>query len=206
MTDLITIAREFGAGGSALAEALGARLGWRVLDRDLPERVAARLRLEPSVVEQMDEHPPNWLSRVAAAMLVLPPEAPILVDTTDVPGPDTVAAAVRSEVLAAAASPPLIVVGHGGQCLFRDRPGTLHVRLVAPLAERVARVRERLACDERTAAAEVKRMDDDRRAYIRRYHDAEWRDPLLYDLEINTGRVPVAEGVELIAALVSARR
>jgi hypothetical protein len=176
-----------------------------VLDRDLPGRVASRLRLEPSVVEEMDEHPPNWLARVAAAMLVLPPEAPILVDTSDVPGPDAVATAVRAEVLAAAASPPLIVVGHAAQCLFRDRPGTLHVRLVAPLANRVARVRARLGCDERTATAEVRRIDDDRRAYVRRYHDAEWRDPLLYDLEINTGRVPLAEGVELIAGLVAAR-
>lgn len=204
--DLITIAREFGAGGSELAQVLAARLGWPVLDRELPARVAARLEIDTATAARMDEHPPNLLTRVASAMLVCPPEAPLFVDTAQVLSPDAVAGVVREELLAAAESPPLVVVGHGGQCLFRDRPGALHVRLVAPIAARVARACERLGCDARAGAAEVRRMDEDRRAWIRRYHDAEWRDPLLYHLEINTGRIPISEAAGIVAGIVAARR
>ena len=201
-TELITIAREFGAGGSELAEALGARLGWPVLDRELARRVASRLELDPDAVERMDEHAPTLLARVASAMLVCPPEAPLFVDTSEVLSPDAIADAVRTEILEAAKTPPLIVVGHGAQCLFHDRPRTLHVRLVAPLRDRIARVCRRLDCDGRTAAARVRQADEDRNAYIRRYHDAEWRDPLLYDLQINTGRLPIVDAAELVARLV----
>jgi cytidylate kinase len=203
--DVITIAREFGAGGSELAAVLGARLGWPVLDRQLPERVAARLRLDPEAVERLDEHAPNLLSRVASAMLVCPPEAPLFVDTTEVLSPDAVADATRHEILEAVASPPLVVVGHGAQCLLRERPGTLHLRLVAPMAARVARLCGRLSCDERTAAAQIRKVDEERNAYIKRYHQAEWRDPLLYDFQFNTGRVAVAEAAELIVGLVEVR-
>jgi len=203
--DLVTIAREYGAGGSELARALGERLGWPVLDKDLPARVAARLKLDTRAVESMDEQAPTLLARLASAMLVYPPEAPTFVDTGELLSPDAVADAVRQELLLAAQEPPLVIVGHGGQCLLRARPRTLHVRLVAPLADRVARICGRAGCGARAAAAEVRRMDDERQAYIRRYHTAEWRDPLLYDLEVNTGRVPIAEAADLVARLVAAR-
>ena len=203
--DLITIAREFGAGGSELAEAIGERLGWPVLDRQLAGRVAARLELDPEAVEHMDEHAPTLLARVASAMLVCPPEAPLFVDTAAMMSPDAVADAVRAEILDAARTPPLVVVGHGGQCLFGARPRTLHLRLVAPMADRVARICARQGCDPRTATTRIRQADEDRNAYIRRYHDAEWRNPLLYDLEINTGRVPIADAADLVVRLVRSR-
>jgi cytidylate kinase len=199
--DLITIAREYGAGGSELGRALAERLGWPVLDQDLPRRVAERLRLEPAVVEAMDEHPPSLLARFTSAMLVCPPESPLFVDTSVVLSPDVVADAVRAEVLAAAGA-PAIVVGHGGMCILRDRPHTLHVRLVAPIADRIRRISAREALDPRTAPAALRKMDDDRNAYIRRYHQTDWRDPLHYDLIVNTGRLAIAELARTIAELV----
>lgn len=204
--DVVTIAREYGAGGSELAQALGERLGWPVLDRQLATLVAARLGLDEAAVARMDEHAPTLLARLASAMVVYPPEAPVYVDTSEIPTPDAVADAAREEVLAAAARPPVVIVGHGAQCLLRDRPGTLHLRLVAPVEERAARVRQRLGCDPREAAAQLRRVDDDRNAYIRRYHGASWRDPLLYDLEINTGRVDIDAAAALVAGLVGQSR
>jgi len=39
-----------------------------------------------------------------------------------------------------------------------------------------------------------------RREYLRRYHRVEWLDPTLYDLVINTGKIPLPLAVELVAA------
>ena len=203
--ELITIAREYGAGGSELARALGERLGWGVLDRDLPQRVAARMRIDPATIEGLHEQAPGFLARIASAMLVYPPEAPLVVDSGEFPTPDAIARAVREELQRAIQAPPVVIVGHGGQCLLRGHAGALHLRLVAPIADRIARICARDGCGSRTAAAAVRRMDDDRQAYIRRYHDAEWRDPLLYDLEINTGRLPIADAAAMVVQLVAAR-
>jgi hypothetical protein len=43
---LITISREYGAGGSELGVFLGKELGWPVLDHELVQQLAARLRCE----------------------------------------------------------------------------------------------------------------------------------------------------------------
>ncbi|GJG87905.1 cytidylate kinase [Gemmatimonadetes bacterium T265] len=201
--DLVTVSREFGSGGSEFAHALGARLDWPVLDRTLVYDVAERLELDARVVERLDEHPPTRLSRIAAAMFVFPPELPSAYVAPGAQlGPDDVATAVQQVIADAVRTPPLVVVGHGAQCLFHGRPGTLHVRLVAPVEERVRRIAPRLGCDAARAAAEARRMDDERGRYVQRYHRRDWRDPLLYDVEFNTGRVPVEHAAALVAALV----
>jgi len=202
--DVVTISREFGAGGSELATALGERLGWPILDHALVERVANRLRLDPRTVEQMDEHPPTLFSRIASALLIAPVESPMLIDTTEIMSPDAVADAATSAIREAANDPPVIIVGHGAQLLLRDRPGTLHLRLVAPPESRIDRICRRGGCDQRTALADIHRIDDARVAYVRRYQHHDLRDPMLYDLVINTGRIPVEDAADLVASEVRA--
>lgn len=202
--DVVTISREFGAGGSDLATELGARLGWPILDHAFVERVAERLKLDPRTVEVLDEHPPTLFSRVASALLIAPVESPMLLDTSQVLSPDAVADASRAAIMEAVARPPVIIVGHGGQVMLRDRPHTLHVRLVAPIEARVKRICARGGCDARTASADIRRIDDARTGYIRRYFHHDLRDPLLYDLTINTGRTSIAGAADLVVARLHA--
>jgi hypothetical protein len=204
--DLITLSREYGSGGRELAEALGTRLGWYVLDYDLTTRVADRLQLKPDVVERMDEHPPGLLARIASALLVPMPESPITVDTSNVLDPDAVAHAVREEILSAVKSPPLIVVGHGTQCLFHDRVGTFHVRVMAPMASRVARLEQRYGWGADRAATQARELDAARTDYVRRYYNRDIRDPLLYDLQVNTNHISIDEAARMISMYVSAHR
>src|SRR3954471_2231728 len=139
---LITISREYGAGGSELGVLLGKELGWRVLDHELVRQLAARLRCEEGEVVAMDEHAPSFLERLAAVAVVTAPESPVHSKpwTTD---PDCIAAAAREVLLEAGRNLPLIVVGHGGNCLFRGRPEVLRVRVTAPSDIRVRRVAQR---------------------------------------------------------------
>jgi len=204
--DIITISREYGAGASDLATLLGDQLGWPVLERELVARVAQRLQLEPKTVEAMDEHAPGLLARFSSVLLATAPESPVTVEPYEIPDADAVARAVSDVILEAAATPPVIIVGHGGQCLLRDHPSALHVRLVAPADVRARRIVARRAADSVDAATNAqKKMDADRAAYVRRYHQRDVTDPLLYDVQLNTGRVPLAEAARVIADLVTSR-
>lgn len=203
--DIITISREHGSGGSEIAHGVGERLGWAVLDHDLVHRVAERLRCEDEIVERFDEHPPKLLARIASVLLMAPPELPVSIDAASIPNGDRIAAAARAVIRAAADAPPLVVVGHGAQCIFRGRPDALHVRVVAPLDERVRRLQARHGWDAARARAEAERADADRREYLRRYFQSDLNDPLLYDLQVNTARLTVEQVVELITSVARAR-
>ena len=139
---LLTISREYGAGGSELGVLLGEKLGWLVIDHELVRRLAARLSCDEGDVVAMDEHAPSFLERLAAVATVTAPESRVHSTpwTTD---PDCVAAAAREVLLETANNPPVIIVGHGGNCLFRGRPDVLRLRVVAPFDLRVQRVARR---------------------------------------------------------------
>ena len=202
---LVTISREFGAGGSDLARALGERLGWPVLDHDIVHRVAARLKLDDQAVERFDEHAPSLLARIATVLIVPTPDLYSPPETLQVPSHDAIAGATRRVMEAAAATLPLIVVGHGAQSVFGGRPDALHVRVVAPLEDRAARVAARLGVDAAHAAALAQRADHDRQAYFQRYFHHDWRSAHLYDLQVNTGGVPIAAAVAIVAHLIESR-
>jgi cytidylate kinase len=98
----------------------------------------------------------------------------------------------------------VLIVGRGGQMLLRKHPRAVHVQIVAPLAYRTAVIMERQGLDRRAAQNRVRASDRARFDYLRRYHDADWLDPTLYHLVINSGCVPVATAVDLIVATVRA--
>ena len=199
---LITVSREFGAGGSDLAHELGARLKWPVLDHNIVHRVAERLRLNDGTVEPFDEHPPSLLARIATVLIVPLPGMYSFPTAAEVPTHDTIADATRRVIEDAAKSLPLIVVGHGAQCIFEDRIDTLSVPLGAPLHARQSRVAARQKISHPLAAELVRRADEDRQAYIRRYFHRDWRSELLYDLQINTGTIGISEAATMVTRLI----
>lgn len=92
----------------------------------------------------------------------------------------------------------VLIVGRGGQVLLRKHPRALHIQIVAPFEERVQVVMDRQGLSQRAAQNRVRTSDRARFDYLRRYHDADWLDPTLYHLVINTGWVSVETGVQLI--------
>jgi len=199
---LVTVSREFGAGGSELARTLGAELGWPVLDQDLVHRVAERLRLDDATIARFDEHPPTLLQRIATVLIIPQPDLYSFPPTSDLPSHDAIAAASTRVIKEAAHDRPLIVVGHGAQCIFGGRADAVHVRVVAPAANRVRRIMARLHVDSAAANTMLRRADHDRQAYMQRHFHQDWYSPLLYDLQVNTGRVSIDDASAIIAALV----
>src|SRR5690606_5108443 len=123
---IITISRLFGAGGSSLAAALGERLGWRVLDRELVAEVARRLQRPEADVEAVDEHVMGPWERAALFASSAFPEMPIppLVSYLD----DAVVSTVHAVLAEEGERGECVVVGHGAQCIFGDRGDAYHLR------------------------------------------------------------------------------
>ncbi len=199
---IVTLSREYGAGGSQLGLLLGSALAWPVLDRDLAERLAKRLRCKSTDVEEHHERAPRFLERIAAAFTVVPSDAPILPELSRAPNPDTLFEATRAVLQEAVRTPPLIVIGHGANCLLSDRRDVLRVRVAAPYAVRVRRVVRRTGQSVDEAGADVRQRDADRRHYLERYYGKDTNDPYLYDLQINTATITLDAAAQIVVRLV----
>ena len=66
---VITVSREFGARGAALARLVADRLGFSYWNRELLAAIAAHARVEPSVMAPFDEHHPSAVADTLRGMM-----------------------------------------------------------------------------------------------------------------------------------------
>ena len=210
---VITIARQYGAGGSTVAAMVAERLGADLVDKWLVAEIARRAQLPPASVEAEDEHASSLIGRLVASFAPIG-VAPGMV--WDVPYPDpaydprlAVLDLTRKVVTEVARGGNAVIVGRGGAAILRERRDAVHVFLYAAEPVRLATVMAREAVSESVARRRMHEMDANRAAYLRQAYGLDRRDPLLYTLQCNTGLLGYARTVEIILAaaggLVEAR-
>ena len=199
---VITIAREFGAGGSRVAAVLAERLGADIVDKSLIAKVSDLAQLAPATVEAEDERPRGLIDSVVRAFGPLDMTA-----IWEPPYPDplfdprrAVLELTEQVIREAAATGNTIIVGRGGAFVLAGRPEVLHVFLRAPVDARIRAIMTRFELVEAVARRRLRETDTNRTAYMRQVYGTDWRDPSHYDLVLNTDRL----GYERSAAAIFA--
>jgi cytidylate kinase len=186
----ITISRQFGAGGSEVARRVAAALGWRVVDNELVEQVAARAGLPPERVAEREERVSTFVERLARTLAAASPEVFPPADTAGaaLEMPEAELVKITETVVAEiAAQGRVVLVGRAAPAVLSREADALHVKLVAPRAFRIHVATTRLGCTPEKAAAVLDETDKMRARYNREYYRRDWNDPLNYHLTINTG-------------------
>jgi hypothetical protein len=196
MIRVITVAREYGSGGGEIAALAARRLGWDLVDKSLINAVAEKIHVGEDVVTQLQGRASWWMERIARAVwLETGGTAVELVDAENVH--EFTVEAIRE----AGDRGSCVVVGRGAQCVLRDRVDALHVFVFAPMEYCMQRLGSRYPTKKELVDA-LARVDEERAAYIKEFHDADWKDPALYDLWLNGSR-GVEAAVDTIVSAVN---
>jgi cytidylate kinase len=191
MFRIITIEREYGCGGGAIAAQLAEQLGWKLWDHLLAEEIARLANVPPSAVSRCDEKMESALYRLAKTFWRGSYErnSPLGNQVFDT---DRMMAMMQGIMNKIAQEGNAVIVGRGAPYLLRENPGTFHVFLYAPRAEKIRRL---VAAERsRTEAEElVDSVDRERIAFVKHYFNANWPTRSLYHLMLNTavGNEPV---------------
>ncbi|MGH7528121.1 MAG: AAA family ATPase, partial [Gemmatimonadales bacterium] len=194
LTMLITISRQYGAGGSEVAARVAKALGWRVVDNELVERVAARAGLPPEDVAEREERVPTFVERLARTLAAATPELFPPPDTEGLVPKLQEADLVRiTETVVAeiAAEGRVVLVGRAAPAVLAREKDALHVQIVAPKDYRIRAAAERLKASLEEAAAVLEDTDKMRGRYSREYYHRDWRDPVNYHMVLNTAALGV---------------
>jgi cytidylate kinase len=92
----------------------------------------------------------------------------------------------------------VVIVGRGSQVILRDAPGVLHIRIVAPIEQRISYIMINRSLTRGEAREYIETKDRASAEYLRRFYGVDWNDPSLYHLVINMGKWNVDEAVEII--------
>ena len=183
----VTISRQAGCGGVIVAEKLATYLqqhappppgvNWTVFDRELMVKVLADHKLPKYLAKFLPEVRVSRIEDTLADIFSVRPTTELVVKQT------------AETILHLAELGHVILIGRAGNIVTARLPHVLHVRLVAPLDDRI----ERICRDDHKTPVEARKFcveeEQARARYLKTYFHADINDPLHYHLVINTSRV-----------------
>lgn len=184
MFNIISVEREYGAGGSVVAEQLANHFGWKLLDQELTSRIAAEACVDPSVVAGCDECVDRPLRRLAKVFWRGSYERMLTMSDERVFDADCMVEMATKIITEAGEEGRCVIVGRGAAYILRNRKDVFNVFLYAPRDFKIQRLSRRMS--EKEAADLVDTIDRERAEFIKRYFNKDWPCRSLYDMMINT--------------------
>ena len=185
MIRIITVDREYGAGGNAIATALANRRGWTLWDQRLTDEIASRMGSDRGEVEAREERCDPTYYRLLKAFMKGSFEGSLNAPRLGVVDTDHVQEVVRAIQTEIADAGDSVIVGRGSAYFLGNRRDAFHVFIYAPFESKVRRLRS-LGRSEEEARGLAETVDRDRAAFVKRYFNVEWPARHRFHLMINS--------------------
>ena len=180
---VIAMTQEMATLGKDVALGVSDALGLQQVRHEVGDVVAGRMHVKRSLIRRIREGKASKIEKWAA-------------------DEKTISIFTAEEVYDLAVKGNVLIRGWGGTFLLRNVPHIPRIRVCAPMELRIKRLMERLETDDEDLARHEIEVDDAARASRMQEHfNVRWGDPTLYDLTLNTERVPIAQCVEQVVAL-----
>jgi cytidylate kinase len=195
----ISVSRETGAGAQVVCnklikilESKSEKNGnkWTYFDRQLIEKILEDHQLPKQVSEYMVEDKYRYLSSAVNVLLGLHPSQWSLLHKT------------TETVLQLARMGKVVIVGRGGNIITFKLKNVFHVRLIAPLENRIMYIMDVQKMNRQSAEVYIKKEDAARRNYLKSNFSRNIENPELYHMVLNTGLLTHGETATVIADAV----
>ena len=194
---IITIGRQHGSNGHAVAETLAKRLNIPCYSKEIVDRTARDSNFSSEVIRSYDE------KRVS----------PFVAPSTHFFGMDEgfrlnmqIASAQFDAIRSLANEGDAVFVGRCADYVLRGREDLVRVFLLADMPYRIKTVMERKNLTRDQAKKLIKEVDKDRASYYRYYTDQIWGASDCYDLCLNVGRVGIEGAAKVIEDFINAAK
>ncbi len=186
MKKIITIGREYGAGGRTVGKQVAHELGIAFYDRDIILQTAiASHKLDPEQVRRWDERVPGSFGFAQSLFNSKPLDEELW-------------EAQKEAIREIANHENCVIVGRNSDYILSEFDHCLHVFIHGGFDWRVKRMAEKDQLPTEEVIAEAKRVDRARKRYCEYYTGRVYGDSRNYDLTINVEKLGVDRAVQMI--------
>ncbi len=174
----ITFSRQIGAKGTEIAKLVAKELRYNFYDTADIERTAKELGFL-SEIRKVDDKPPSFFKQIFSRQ------------------PEIWLGHLYAAIYDLSRQGNAVILGRGGNILFRTIPQALHVRVIASEETRINNLLEK-GYQKEDAVTCMEKSDYERSSFLWFAFHKDWYDPLLYDLVLNTDDLTVNVAVDTI--------
>jgi cytidylate kinase len=198
---IITISRQFGAGGTTLARLVANRLGYKLVYDEIVDTLAQKANISIEGV----------ISFESEGIDVFDPEAGffspkrfidhIFDSKRKYMDGQTYVQLLKEIIPGIVSKGDMIVLGRGAQFILKDHPGAIHVLCVADLPDRIGFMQQRYNLSAADAEAAVLRQSKRRAKLMKLFHHEDYDQPFNYDMVLNMSKIDMDTAVALVIKL-----
>lgn len=197
---MITIGRQFGAGGRSLGRKLSERLGVSYYDKELITKAAEAAGISEKFVSGVDEIPAGSLL-FAIAMNAQTGR----LFQGGKPMEQVVYEAQVAAIRNVAEKGSCVIVGRAADCILRPAYDVISIFVSAPVEIRIKRVAERDNISDKDAKDKINRLDHARASYYNSFSDRIWGAASSYDICLDSSKISMDYAAEWLADYISHR-
>lgn len=192
---VISIGRQFGAGGRRVGQALAKELGIAYYDKELIMEAAKEFGFAPVFFEENDEKSASFSGNVLQWMESFVTNG---LGSKNYLSQDTLFEMQSEVVRKVAEKHSCVIVGRCSDYVLRDYPNCVSVFLHSSDEDRIQRIQERSGLTVEEAIAKMRMEDKKRAAYYNFYSSKTWGESATYTLSVDVSSIGVEQTVQLI--------
>ena len=198
---VITIGRQLGSGGKAIAQLMGQALNIPVYDRRLILMAAEESGLSPEVIRHADEVASHGSMSHILRALSSPFSSYGSIYTNSLSN-EALFRLQSDIIIEKAENESCIIVGRCSDYVLRDHPRHISIFISADMEDRISRIAERQKCTHQEAQRIITETDAHRADYHDFYCETNWGDSRSYKICINSSVLGIPQTAEFLLEYV----
>ncbi len=202
---VITISRQYGAGGKTLGKMIADELEYEFADSEIVAKVAEMANVSTHWVETVENEAGGKLSRFVSRMVSKPLVDRILKDERGYIDEKVYLDYLVLIIAQIADEGDVIILGRGSQYILNDHPEAFHILMIDEFENRVRFMKEHYDLSEGRANKVVRNEDKRRKALFQKLGKTDYDDPFLYHLVMNMSKVSLQEAKKMVCNLIQSK-
>jgi len=198
---VITISRQFGAGGKTLGEMIAKELKYSFIDSELIQMVARKAKVSTHWVESIEKEAGGKLLKFMNSLVPRSVVERVLDNQRGYIDEEIFVDLLYKIITQIADEDNTIILGRGSQYVLRDRENAFHVLLIAHLKDRIRFMQEHYELAAGQASQVVSREEKRRMNLFRKFGREDYDHPDLYHLVLNMSKLSLEKACGLICDL-----
>ena len=199
---VITISRQFGAGGKTLGKMIADEFGYTFADSEIIKSVAEMANVSTSFVETVEKEAGGKFSRFISKMVSKPLVERVLKDERGYIDEEIYLDYLVLIIAQMGDDGDVVILGRGSQYILNDHPDAYHVLLIDEFENRVQFMMANYDLSKSRAAQVVRAEDKRRKNLYQKLGKTDYDNPFLYHLVLNMTKVSLDQALSQVRNLV----
>ena len=200
---VITISRQFGAGGITLGKRVAEKYGYTFADTEIIKMVAEMANVSTHFVNTVEKEAGGKFSKFISKTVSKPLVGRILKDERGYIDEEIYLDYLVLIIAQMADDGDVVILGRGSQYILNDHPDAYHILLINAFEDRVKFMQDNYDLSQNRAVHVVKNEDKRRLNLYKKLGKTDYDNPDLYHLVLNMGRISLDKASELICNLTN---